>query len=136
MRGSKGRAAYSASKFGVIGLTRAAALDYANSGIRINAVCPGIIGNTPMAARVTKNYGSGIIKAFVVLNQSVDGASLKRLPLPYCGCAAQPRVSCWVMPWRLMVEFWPEFAFSISTKKLTFTTCPSGNERTRYAHGA
>ena len=65
MRGLKGRAAYSASKFGVIGLTRAAALDYAGMGIRINAVCPGIIGNTPMAARVTKNNDPDIIKAFV-----------------------------------------------------------------------
>jgi NAD(P)-dependent dehydrogenase (short-subunit alcohol dehydrogenase family) len=65
MRGSKGRAAYSARKFGVIGLTRAAALDYAGMGIRINAVCPGIIGNTPMAARVTKNNDPDIIKAFV-----------------------------------------------------------------------
>ena len=65
MRGSKGRAAYSASKFGVIGLTRASALDYASQGIRINAVCPGIIGNTPMAMRVTKNNNPDIIKAFV-----------------------------------------------------------------------
>jgi NAD(P)-dependent dehydrogenase (short-subunit alcohol dehydrogenase family) len=65
MRGSKGRAAYSASKFGVIGLTRASALDYADRGIRINAVCPGIIGNTPMATRVTKNNNPEIIKAFV-----------------------------------------------------------------------
>jgi NAD(P)-dependent dehydrogenase (short-subunit alcohol dehydrogenase family) len=58
-------AAYSASKFGVIGLTRAAVLDYAGKGIRINAVCPGIIGNTPMATRVTKNNNPDIIKAFV-----------------------------------------------------------------------
>jgi NAD(P)-dependent dehydrogenase (short-subunit alcohol dehydrogenase family) len=65
MRGSKGRAAYSASKFGVIGLTRASALDYADKGIRINAVCPGIIGDTPMAKSVTKNYDPDIVKAFV-----------------------------------------------------------------------
>ncbi|MFL5257228.1 MAG: SDR family oxidoreductase [Rhodopila sp.] len=65
MRGSKGRAAYSASKFGVIGLTRASALDYADKGIRINAVCPGIIGDTPMARNVTKNYDPDIVKAFV-----------------------------------------------------------------------
>jgi NAD(P)-dependent dehydrogenase (short-subunit alcohol dehydrogenase family) len=65
IRGSKGRAAYSASKFGVIGLTRASALDYADKGIRVNAVCPGIIGNTPMAKRVTKNNDPDIIRAFV-----------------------------------------------------------------------
>ncbi|OCK58988.1 glucose 1-dehydrogenase [Bradyrhizobium sp. LMTR 3] len=91
MRGSKGRAAYSASKFGVIGLTRASALDYAEKGIRINAVCPGIIGNTPMAKRVTKNNNPEIVKAFVAaepIGRLGEPSEIAAAVLWLCGSAA------------------------------------------------
>jgi NAD(P)-dependent dehydrogenase (short-subunit alcohol dehydrogenase family) len=54
----KGQAAYTAAKHGVVGLTKAAALDYASANLRINAVCPGII-DTAMMQRFTGDSARG-----------------------------------------------------------------------------
>jgi NAD(P)-dependent dehydrogenase (short-subunit alcohol dehydrogenase family) len=51
-------AAYVAAKHGVVGLTKSAALEYADTDLRINAVCPGII-DTSMMDRVTDNREGG-----------------------------------------------------------------------------
>lgn len=51
--GVAGRSAYIAAKHGIIGLTKTAALEYANRGICVNAVCPGTI-DTPMVAEMER----------------------------------------------------------------------------------
>ncbi len=64
--------AYAASKHGVVGLTKSAAIEYARKGIRINAVCPGYT-LTPMAETAMKVGGE------------LEGELEKRVPLGRLG---------------------------------------------------
>lgn len=58
--------AYVASKHGVIGLTKTAALEYSKQGVRVNAISPGVI-MTPMIDRFNAN-GSGVLEALEALH--------------------------------------------------------------------
>lgn len=75
--GGAQRGTYHAAKHGVLGLTKSAALEYAAKGIRINAVCPGLI-ETPMAERMRAGGQT----------EALEGM-LQLVPIGRYGCAEE-----------------------------------------------
>ncbi|MFV3383253.1 SDR family oxidoreductase [Pseudomonas sp. NY15354] len=69
--GVANRASYCSAIHGVLGMTTCAALEWAAKGLRINAVCPGVI-DTPMVATMMTGEAD-------VLNALIDQVSIKRL---------------------------------------------------------
>jgi len=74
LQGTPGAAPYSASKHGVIGLTRTAALEYGKYGIRVNALCPGFV-ETAMTVGEKKEVSPQ-------LEKWVGASALRRLGRP------------------------------------------------------
>ena len=74
--GFPGHAAYTASKHGVIGLTKTAAIDYAKAGIRVNAICPAYT-HTPMLDRMLKQQ------------PELEAKLISRVPLRRLGAAGE-----------------------------------------------
>ena len=74
--GFPGHAAYTASKHGVIGLTKTAAIDYAKVGIRVNAICPAYT-HTPMLDRMLEQH------------PDLEAKLISRVPLRRLGSAEE-----------------------------------------------
>jgi NAD(P)-dependent dehydrogenase (short-subunit alcohol dehydrogenase family) len=87
---SYGVAPYVASKHGVVGLTRAAALEYAGRGIRVNAICPGLTA-TDMSAQVSalppKDFRQ-VVRAQTPLGRLADAQEIAATALWLCSDAA------------------------------------------------
>lgn len=75
LRGAAGGSAYCAAKHGVVGLSKAAALECGRDGIRINVVCPGYI-DTPMTT------GADTIFSQKTLDAGLQRAAIRRLAQP------------------------------------------------------
>jgi NAD(P)-dependent dehydrogenase (short-subunit alcohol dehydrogenase family) len=86
--GSRGTATYSASKHGVLGLTKAAAIEVAGNGIRVNAVCPAAI-ETAMADRL---FGAPDVKkkslTFYPMNRFGESSEVAEAVVWMCSSAA------------------------------------------------
>ncbi|WP_042347913.1 SDR family NAD(P)-dependent oxidoreductase [Bacillus massiliigorillae] len=79
LRGSIGLAPYSASKHAVLGLTKTAALETANMGIRVNAICPGYV-DTQMMKKIEE--GKAPNQGRIAREKAMESVPMGRYALP------------------------------------------------------
>ena len=82
--GTAGVTAYCATKHGVVGLTKSAALDYIKDGIRINAVCPGGTQTAMLAEWFKDPEVERTAKAATPIGRMADPAEIARAVLFLC----------------------------------------------------
>jgi NAD(P)-dependent dehydrogenase (short-subunit alcohol dehydrogenase family) len=82
--GVRGYSGYAASKHAEIGLTKSTALDDGHLGIRVTALCPGLV-NTPLIAEMI-NENPTMHEELVASHASVASQSPRRSPTRSCGC--------------------------------------------------
>lgn len=70
LKGAANRFAYGTSKAAVIGLTKSVALDYIRSGVRCNAICPGIVDSPSLQQRLSALADPGAVDAFIARQPS------------------------------------------------------------------
>jgi NAD(P)-dependent dehydrogenase (short-subunit alcohol dehydrogenase family) len=90
--GGAERGIYHAAKHGVIGFTKSAALEYAARGLRINAVCRGLIW-TPMADQMVTGGQGEVPKQWRRASRWDVLAARRRLPMRFCGFAVVPQAT-------------------------------------------
>ena len=86
--GNPGQPAYTASKHGVVGLTRHGALRWAKAGIRVNAVCPGVIETAMTAPLVASPEMKAIIDAMTPMNRMGQAEEVAAAVVWLCSEAA------------------------------------------------
>lgn len=97
MVAERGYPAYAAAKGGVIQLTRTVAIEYAATGIRVNAVCPGVV-RTPMMTRSLKNLRPSVMSYGAtqspisrwLTDKVLGGASIKRMMVKFLQPVGRP----------------------------------------------
>jgi NAD(P)-dependent dehydrogenase (short-subunit alcohol dehydrogenase family) len=89
---------YDASKSGLIGLTKAAALEYATSGIRINVMCPGPTDGTNLMENLTRNHPEerAHINSTVPIKRLASPEEMARVVLWLCSDASSYMTGCMI----------------------------------------